>query len=102
MDHGATNTVDTNTEPTVEPPSVKFDVQADEYNMYARDNKGKDGTDMYLNPAGEPLTPQLLNELTHFRKKQDKGYVDVWWLYDDGGELLNKPIFFRLFPTSLL
>jgi hypothetical protein len=27
-----------------------------------------------------------LNNLTYFRQKQPQGTIDVWWLYDDGGE----------------
>ena len=47
-------------------------------------------------PAPRPTRPQppasastqqnnILNNLTQFQKKQSKGFIDVWWLYDDGG-----------------
>lgn len=47
--------------------------------------KGKDGSEMYVSAEGEPLPNTIMRQLTHFRRKQEKGFVDVWWLYDDGG-----------------
>lgn len=28
-----------------------------------------------------------MNEITRFQRKQKKGTIDVWWLYDDGGNI---------------
>ncbi len=39
----------------------------------------------------ESLDPQIHN-LNLFHKQHKKGFVDVWWLYDDGGELEIKNI----------
>ncbi|XP_063215626.1 bumetanide-sensitive sodium-(potassium)-chloride cotransporter-like isoform X2 [Bacillus rossius redtenbacheri] len=40
----------------------------------------------YLGPSGESLPQDILDQVTVFRRKQPKGYIDVWWLYDDGGD----------------
>ncbi|KAK2709720.1 bumetanide-sensitive sodium-(potassium)-chloride cotransporter-like [Artemia franciscana] len=40
---------------------------------------------------GENIPRPVLDSLTQFRKKQQKGYIDVWWLYDDGGLSLLLP-----------
>lgn len=42
----------------------------------------------YVGPGGEPLPASILNNITRFQRKQPKGLIDVWWLYDDGGILL--------------
>lgn len=33
---------------------------------------------------------RLLEASQQFQKKQGKGTVDVWWLFDDGGESVRK------------
>jgi len=36
-------------------------------------------------------------EITRFQRKQKKGTIDVWWLYDDGGKFTTfKYIYFFL------
>ena len=40
---------------------------------------------LYTDPAGNPLPKEILNSVTLFTRKQKKGIIDVWWLYDDGG-----------------
>lgn len=52
-------------------------------------DKGKDWSELYVSTEGKPLSPSTLRQLTHFRRRQDRGFVDVWWLYDDGGENNN-------------
>jgi len=42
----------------------------------------------YVGPGGEPLPESTFNSITQFQRKQPKGLIDVWWLYDDGGILL--------------
>lgn len=32
------------------------------------------------------MDQQLLDASQQFQKKQGKGTVDVWWLFDDGGQ----------------
>jgi hypothetical protein len=39
-----------------------------------------------------PISREILN-MTLFRQKQSEGNIDVWWLYDDGGEDTNGSCF---------
>ncbi|XP_076393216.1 sodium chloride cotransporter 69 [Megachile rotundata] len=53
----------------------------------------------YPNPTEErenrqtiiPEAKDILNVVTKFQRKQKKGTIDVWWLYDDGGLTLLLP-----------
>ncbi|CAK9815935.1 Bumetanide-sensitive sodium-(potassium)-chloride cotransporter [Anthophora quadrimaculata] len=55
----------------------------------------------YPNPTAEdqrenrqnilPIAKDILNAVTKFQRKQKKGTIDVWWLYDDGGLTLLLP-----------
>lgn len=55
----------------------------------------------YPNPTAEdhrehrqniiPVAKDILNAVTKFQRKQKKGTIDVWWLYDDGGLTLLLP-----------
>ncbi|OAD57765.1 Bumetanide-sensitive sodium-(potassium)-chloride cotransporter [Eufriesea mexicana] len=38
-----------------------------------------------------PVAKDILNSVTKFQRKQKKGTIDVWWLYDDGGLTLLLP-----------
>lgn len=31
-------------------------------------------------------TPEIITMPSRFEKVQEKGFIDVWWLYDDGGQ----------------
>ena len=42
---------------------------------------------MYIGKKGKPLSESQMNQITQFQRKQNKGFIDVWWLYDDGGML---------------
>nr|AMO44056.1 Na+/K+/2Cl- cotransporter protein [Penaeus japonicus] len=46
---------------------------------------------LYRGPGGVELGKDVLNNITTFRRKQKKGTIDVWWLYDDGGLTLLLP-----------
>ncbi|XP_054285767.1 solute carrier family 12 member 1-like [Macrosteles quadrilineatus] len=48
-------------------------------------------THMYLGLDGQPLSKNIVNNLSQFQKNQKKGVIDVWWLYDDGGLTLLLP-----------
>ncbi|CAH1407142.1 unnamed protein product [Nezara viridula] len=52
---------------------------------------GKDTSDIYCGAEGQPLSTHHLAAITYFRRKQQKGFIDVWWLYDDGGLTLLIP-----------
>ncbi|XP_068978847.1 bumetanide-sensitive sodium-(potassium)-chloride cotransporter [Bombus flavifrons] len=38
-----------------------------------------------------PVAKDILSTVTKFQRKQKKGTIDVWWLYDDGGLTLLLP-----------
>ncbi|XP_071545587.1 bumetanide-sensitive sodium-(potassium)-chloride cotransporter-like isoform X3 [Panulirus ornatus] len=40
---------------------------------------------------GEIATPQMVDAMLRFTRKQPKGTIDVWWLYDDGGLTMLIP-----------
>ena len=44
----------------------------------------------YRSPGGYPLAKDILQAMTQFQQKQKRGRIDVWWLYDDGGEALPR------------
>lgn len=41
----------------------------------------------YRGTDGYDLPKDIMNEITRFQRKQKKGSIDVWWLYDDGGKV---------------
>ncbi|XP_012268640.2 bumetanide-sensitive sodium-(potassium)-chloride cotransporter isoform X2 [Athalia rosae] len=44
-----------------------------------------------LRPHTEGISKEILTSVTRFQRKQKKGSIDVWWLYDDGGLTLLMP-----------
>lgn len=54
-------------------------------------NKNKNETAVYNGPDGRPLAKATVERITQFQIKKSKGYIDVWWLYDDGGLTLLLP-----------
>lgn len=46
---------------------------------------------LYISPSGQELPKAVLDSISTFRKKQNKGTIDVWWLYDDGGLTMLLP-----------
>ncbi|CAB3385070.1 Hypothetical predicted protein [Cloeon dipterum] len=56
-----------------------------------KDKKRKSSSFAYTGPGGQPLSKDVINSLTQFSRKQRKGTIDVWWLYDDGGLTLLIP-----------
>ncbi|XP_046400819.1 solute carrier family 12 member 3-like isoform X1 [Ischnura elegans] len=46
---------------------------------------------IYFGPGGTTLSKEVLNNITIFQRRQGKGTIDVWWLYDDGGLTLLIP-----------
>ena len=41
----------------------------------------------YRDSNGVELPQSIANKVMVFKKKQARGYIDVWWLYDDGGKI---------------
>jgi hypothetical protein len=54
-----------------------------------KEKQKKTSSFTYTGPGGQPLSKDVINSLSQFTRKQRKGTIDVWWLYDDGGEILN-------------
>lgn len=41
--------------------------------------------------GGSAVPKEILDNLNAFNRKQGKGTIDVWWLYDDGGLTILLP-----------
>ena len=54
-------------------------------------NRNKKTRNLFRDPNGNDLPPEILNSLCRFRLKQKRGTIDVWWLYDDGGLSMLLP-----------
>jgi len=48
-------------------------------------------TSVYNDTEGNPLSKELVSDITQFQTKKRSGNIDVWWLYDDGGLTLLLP-----------
>lgn len=46
---------------------------------------------VYSTRGGSEVPKTVLDNLNVFNKKQGKGVIDVWWLYDDGGLTILLP-----------
>lgn len=46
---------------------------------------------LYTSPSGKQFPKTVLDSMAVFKKKQIKGTIDVWWLYDDGGLTMLLP-----------
>ncbi|CAH2049309.1 unnamed protein product, partial [Iphiclides podalirius] len=46
---------------------------------------------VYKSSSGLEVSTDQLTQMTIFQRKQDKGTLDVWWLYDDGGLTILLP-----------
>ncbi|XP_045501318.1 bumetanide-sensitive sodium-(potassium)-chloride cotransporter isoform X2 [Colias croceus] len=58
--------------------------------------KEKKGLDIhrhviYKSSSGIELSMEQLSQMTLFKRKQESGTLDVWWLYDDGGLTILLP-----------
>ncbi|XP_065156250.1 bumetanide-sensitive sodium-(potassium)-chloride cotransporter [Atheta coriaria] len=56
-------------------------------------NKKKTAVDkiLFTTPSGKEIPANAIDSLSIFKKKQGKGVIDVWWLYDDGGLTMLLP-----------
>lgn len=45
----------------------------------------------YLTKDGSEVPKDVLDAVTIFTRKQDKGTIDIYWLYDDGGLTVLLP-----------
>lgn len=45
----------------------------------------------YATQGGTKISNDILKAMNVFNTKQEKGTIDVWWLYDDGGLTMLLP-----------
>ncbi|CAL4064295.1 unnamed protein product, partial [Meganyctiphanes norvegica] len=57
----------------------------------ADETKTKPSSTLFRGPGGAELSKAVLDDITIFQRKQKKGTIDVWWLYDDGGLTILLP-----------
>jgi len=46
---------------------------------------------VYHDSEGNPVSKDIVSDMTQFQNKKRSGNIDVWWLYDDGGLTLLLP-----------
>jgi len=54
-------------------------------------NKKKKNKSVYYGKDGKYLAPHFVESIEQFKGRPKLGFVDVWWLYDDGGLTLLLP-----------
>ncbi|KAK6643926.1 hypothetical protein RUM43_000191 [Polyplax serrata] len=74
-----------------DPDTTVVDVTTDKKSHKKEKSKRESRSDLFRGPDGAELPKDVLNNLTLFQRKQKKGTIDVWWLYDDGGLTLLLP-----------
>jgi len=55
----------------------------------------KISTAVYRGADGNRLNNEVISSIQQFQAKQRTGFIDVWWLYDDGGLTLLIPHIFK-------
>lgn len=53
----------------------------------------------YLTKSGTEVPKDVLEAVTIFTRKQDKGTIDIYWLYDDGGLTVLLPYIISMRST---
>merc|ERR1719481_190830 len=48
-------------------------------------------TSVYHDSHGNPMSKDVMSDMTQFQGGKRSGNIDVWWLYDDGGLTLLLP-----------
>ncbi len=49
------------------------------------DQEGEDPDLVIEEESAESSHPDIVTMPSRFEKSQERGFIDVWWLYDDGG-----------------
>ncbi|XP_064608218.1 solute carrier family 12 member 2-like [Liolophura sinensis] len=77
-----------NITPSMERKAVKGDVD-----VTYEPSTGTNSVHLSVSSARkpEPINKDLLKAMNRFHRKQKKGTIDVWWLFDDGGLTLLIP-----------
>ena len=74
-----------------DPDTAVIEIKNEKKETKKEKAKVESRTDLFRGPGGTELSKEILNKLTQFQRKQKKGTIDVWWLYDDGGLTLLLP-----------
>lgn len=74
-----------------EPDTAVVEITSERKNHKKQKEKRESRSDLFRGPDGSELPKDVLSKLTQFQRKQKKGTIDVWWLYDDGGLTLLLP-----------
>lgn len=53
----------------------------------------------YLTKTGSEVPKDILDAVTVFTRKQEKGTIDIYWLYDDGGLTMLLPYIISMRST---
>jgi hypothetical protein len=51
-------------------------------------------------PEFSAINKEVLKTANRYHKKQPKGTIDVWWLFDDGGKKIKHDIIFLNFQLE--
>lgn len=51
---------------------------------------------VYSTQGGSTVPKEVLDDLGYFHLKKADGFIDVWWLYDDGGLTILIPYILSL------
>ncbi|EDV92859.1 bumetanide-sensitive sodium-(potassium)-chloride cotransporter [Drosophila grimshawi] len=62
-----------------------------QHNSHSYKVNNSDGDVTYLTKGGSEVPKTVLDAMTVFTRKQPKGTIDVFWLYDDGGLTILLP-----------
>merc|ERR1739838_658495 len=65
------------------PPVPKFQRQRTRTRTISRS--------VYHDNEGNPVSKDIVSDMTQFQSAKRSGNIDVWWLYDDGGLTLLLP-----------
>ena len=70
---------------------VSEETTVEEGSMKKRGMKEKNVIAVFRGKDGKVLPKQIVDDITQFKSKKRDGFIDVWWLYDDGGLTLLLP-----------
>lgn len=83
-DVSAPNTPTPRNKETIVNVSPTADTDSSSNKKQKKSNQGSK-SDVYQSKNSSDFPKDVLNQISFFQRKQKKGTIDVWWLYDDGG-----------------
>ena len=69
--------------------SIHSNVEVDKTTVSEPCIESESDSENAASTTAENINKNVLKDLRRFRRKQ-KGYIDVWWLFDDGGVYLFR------------